>query len=1112
MPTIYDNITKESEFATGLKQQMESAVRLDCCVGYFNLRGWDRIREEIDKLPGALVRETTGIYEEKEFHRHCRILVGMTSSPKDELLQALSNPAGVHVDNKMIVRQRTKLVQDLAAQLTYGIPTQKDEDTLKGLLHQLKNGKVVVKLFLRHQLHAKLYICHTSIKTVPIQSLLGSSNFTLSGLSQQGELNVDVYDADAGKKLEKWFEDLWNDRFCIDITNDLVNVLENSWARYERIPPYHVYLKMAYHLSREAREGLSEYNISRQFSKELLDYQQAAVKIAASYIHRRGGVLIGDVVGLGKTIVATAIAKILEDDLYYNTLIVCPKNLVPMWEKYREKYGLHAKILSHSVLIRDLPSLKRYRLVIVDESHNFRNHLGQTYQSLHEYIHKNESKVILLSATPYNKSYIDLANQLKLFIPEDYDLGITPEGLIKSLPGGMLDFNRLYADINPRTINAFEKSEYAEDWREIMKLFMVRRTRSFIKTNYAQTDKESGRKYLEFSSGEKSFFPSRIPKKVEFGLDENSPDDQYARLYSEDTVSAINDLFLPRYGLQKYVKKGVQTSKLESRILANLSRAGKSILGFCRTGFYKRLESSGYSFLLSVARHILRNHIFMYALKNKLELPVSGAVVDADIYTDEDHDENQLMDFSPDSLDFEKQAETNYRMIKEKVKDQGKWLRHDIFNGKKMLAELSHDTDILMDILAKAGEWRSGQDRKLEALHRLLTEDHGNEKVIVFTQYADTARYLGKELRKKAMKDVGVAVGASGDVVELVERFSPESNESDMDRDKELRILVATDVLSEGQNLQDSHIVVNYDLPWAIIRLIQRAGRVDRLGQKSPKILCYSFLPEDGIEHIITLRKRLQKRMTENAEIVGSDEIFFEGDKVVNLSEIYSEKAGILDDDEDIEVDLASYAYQIWKNATDGKAELRRAVEKLPDVVYSAKSSDLKGAVVYVRTKENNDAIIWLDEAGKVITRSQFAILKTAECEEKTPAVEKLENHHELTAEAVRIIGSETSSITGTLGRKNSIKYRVYERLNEFVKQQPLLVNEALKQAIDAIYQYPLKESAASALSRQMRAKITDHELAQLICALNEGDELCVCENDALEPSIDRIICSMSLA
>src|SRR5439155_12496645 len=135
---------------------------------------------------------------------------------------------------------------------------------------------------------------------------------------------------------------------------------------------------------------------------------------------------------------------------------------------------------------------------------------------------------------------------------------------------------------------------------------------------------------------------------------------------------------------------------------------------------------------------------------------------------------------------------------------------------------------------------------------------------------------------------------------------------------EELQLLVATDVLSEGQNLQDSAIVVNYDLPWAIIRLVQRAGRVDRIGQKAENILCHTFLPADGVERIIRLRARVRQRLRENAEVVGTDEMFFEDDQ--NdwvIRDLFTEKAGILDGDADTEVDLGSYAYQIWKNAID---------------------------------------------------------------------------------------------------------------------------------------------------------------------------------------------------
>ena len=156
-------------------------------------------------------------------------------------------------------------------------------------------------------------------------------------------------------------------------------------------------------------------------------------------------------------------------------------------------------------------------------------------------------------------------------------------------------------------------------------------------------------------------------------------------------------------------------------------------------------------------------------------------------------------------------------------------------------------------------------------------------------------------------------------------------------------------MLSEGQNLQDAAIIVNYDLPWAIIRLIQRAGRVDRIGQKAEEILCYSFLPADGVERIIRLRTRVRQRLRQNAEVVGTDEAFFEDDENDQVvRDLFTEKAGILDGDADTEVDLGSYAYQIWKNAIDNDPALQKLIPDLPNVVYSTKPhTSAEGVLVY---------------------------------------------------------------------------------------------------------------------------------------------------------------------
>ena len=239
-----------------------------------------------------------------------------------------------------------------------------------------------------------------------------------------------------------------------------------------------------------------------------------------------------------------------------------------------------------------------------------------------------------------------------------------------------------------------------------------------------------------------------------------------------------------------------------------------------------------------------------------------------------------------------------------------------------------------------------------------------DKKILVFSQFADTVRYLTAQLSACGLSRIGVVTGDDADPTRMAWRFSPKSNEKEDEvcPKDELRVLIATDVLSEGQNLQDCAIVVNYDLPWAIIRLIQRAGRVDRIGQQERDILCYSFLPVDGIERLIQLRARVRSRLHENAEVVGTDEAFFEDEDERAVLDLYNERAGILDGDDETEVDLSSYAYQIWKNATNADPSLKKKIEEMPSVVYSSKVYEAnperpEGILTYMRTSQGHDAL-----------------------------------------------------------------------------------------------------------------------------------------------------------
>jgi superfamily II DNA or RNA helicase len=1133
VPKIFDNITEL--LLPALQKTLDVAYRADFCVGYFNLRGWQAIDKRIDEWTGG-----DGYC--------CRLLVGMQQRPQDELKAAFSLlENGERIDNKTAIRLRQELAQEFRNQLTIGAPTNQDEASLRRLATQIREGKVKVKLYLRHRLHAKLYLLFREDRFTPIIGYTGSSNLTFSGLSGQGELNLDVVDQDAANKLAQWFEDRWQDRWCIDISEELANIIDESWAGEKLTPPYYIYLKMAYHLSREARAGLTEFAIPREFGNQLFDFQVAAVKVAARHINQRGGVLIGDVVGLGKTIMATAVAKIFEEDYMMDTLIICPKNLVKMWEWYVAEYRLYARVISITMVQRILPELRRYRLVLIDESHNLRNRDGKRYQAIYDYIHKNESRCILLSATPYNKTYLDLSSQLRLFVPEAADLGIRPENYLREI--GEVEFAARH-QAALRSLEAFEKSEHPDDWRELMSLYMVRRTRSFIRDNYAHTDPDNGRKYLRFADGSLAYFPTRHPKRVEFPVDEDDPTDQYGRMYDEAVVDTINSLNLPRYGLGNYLLRHPSSppTPREQQIIDDLSRGGRRLMGFSRTNLFKRLESSGYAFLLSIERHILRNYIFLHALTNGLELPIGtqGAEMLDTRFEDEDadaidYDTDELFDDDTESLegaaviidmapirseaDFQERATTIYEEYRGRYRRSFKWIRADLFD-KKLRNHLLADARALLGILQEFSDWAVSQDAKLNTLYEMLQETYGDRKVLVFSQFADTVYYLDTQLRQRGLKAIAAVTGSSSDPTELAWRFSPRSNgkQAAIDPADELRVLIATDVLSEGQNLQDAHIVVNYDLPWAIIRLIQRAGRIDRIGQTAPDIYCYTFWPAEGVERIIRLRERLRNRLQENAEVVGSDEAFFEEDAGNQpLIDLYHEKAGILDEapDGDTEIDLVSHAYQIWKNATDANPALRTIIPGLPAISYASKShagidgAGPPGVLVYMNTAQGNNALAWMDEAGNSVTESQFAILKAAACALDTPALPRQEDHHEMVRQTVRHVMTERTVVGGQLGRPSGARYRTYTRLKNYAErlQRGLFAHEAepLLKALDEIFRFPLQEAAKNALNRQLRSNITDEALAALVVTFYEEGRLCLVQEDDDTDDEPQIICSMGL-
>jgi hypothetical protein len=600
-------------------------------------------------------------------------------------------------------------------------------------------------------------------------------------------------------------------------------------------------------------------------------------------------------------------------------------------------------------------------------------------------------------------------------------------------------------------------------------------------------------------------------------------------------VHIIERLRLPRYGMAQYLVPDADrraTRDDERRVLANLNRAGRRLIGFCRTNLFKRLESSGYSFLLSLERHITRNMVTLHAITNRLPIPIGAqdaaqldtAISDiADDATDGDDTAIATPTTPLGTLEgYMARAASIYQTFATQPGDRFTWIDPDYFRPE-LAEDLRADAEALLTILRRAGSWNARADAKLAALEQLLVQTHPHDKVLIFTQFADTALYLRDELARRGIPHLEVVTNQTGDPVSLARRFSPRVNGGLRPGETELRVLIATDVLAEGQNLQDAHIVVNYDLPWAIIRLIQRAGRVDRIGQQHESITVYSFMPAEGVERIINLRRRLVERLRHNQEVIGTDETFFGEDEAATLRDLYTEKAGVLDaEPTDEDIDLASLALQVWKSAS---AEDQRAALALPPLTSATRgqleTADLRndppGVITYLRYPDGSDALVRVDDRGNLVSQSFSAIFRAAACGPDTPPLPRTENHYALVERCVEIASQEQLSPGGHLGSLRSVRRKLYERLERFrdrCQHAPSLFNDQLAELnriMDLVWRHPLTSSASDAIGRQLRLGISDEDLFELVRQRAADQTLCVTTSGEDQHAEPHIICSLGL-
>ncbi|WP_240452515.1 helicase-related protein [Corynebacterium xerosis] len=1098
---IFDNQSPDKRLSEALRQTFSAYQRIDVATGYFALRGW----AELDPL----IRES---YETGDCDGPiARILVGMIMPAQHEaMIDALQAQVSQSENDTTSLGEKAGLVRDqlvvhLRNQLATGVPTKTDRQTLQSLRELLELKAVEVRVYTRQPLHGKTYLLHHENAIIPSAGFVGSSNLTGAGLNGNLELNLKATDQAASDELSEWFNHLWDDRFTMNIDAELLDLVDESWASPIPRSPYDVFMKVCHTMSRDVRAGLAQYEISPLIASTLLGFQATAVKTLSRRIMQRRGTMLGDVVGLGKTLTAIAVALMLRDNHGFQPLVICPKNLQSMWEEHMRKYDLTGRVVPYSMVHKVLPELPRYRFVIVDESHTLRNEGTRIYDSVQKYLHENEAHVLLLTATPYNLKYADVANQLALFLDEDEDLGLTPTFALERNPNL---YNNL--EVAHSTLAAFRRSEESEDWKRLMGEHLVRRTRSFVMNNYAKTNDE-GRKYLQFQNPDgtpagRFTFPTRRVVPLDHSFDENDP---AHKMSADETLDALARLHLPRYDLTRYLSPDARrlASKGDRAFIDDFIAARGQVSGFVRTNFYKRLSSCGHSFILSLQRHLRRNELFIYALRNNLKLP-AGTLDPATLADDEIDLDASLYGANVDD-DFFSEIAADYASLEALAPRGVRWVNPALFSSD-LLEQLEDDSRTIRGLLKSYGHWDIAHDSKLTKLLELIRDTHPGEKILVFTEYKDTALYLERALTELGIEGVAAATGASADATDLARRFSPDTNKegTEIDPEDEIRILIATDVLSEGQNLQQAHIIANYDLPWAIIKLIQRAGRVDRIGQRSDVVLLYTMV-HGQVEEQLNLRRRIQQRLAANAATFGSDEKFFGTDtETRTISDLYDGELQDVPATE--EVDAGSLAFEIWESATKSDPTLRNRIEKLPDLIDAtrrwepARSGELEGIICCASTESGIDSFAVADQTGRRRLLTGHEALTVLRCSPETEPLPLRNDHDESVKELIQEVISRNLNTSGRLRGERKI---IWNRVGQTLEAR---TNQRYSAALDALYNFPLTTIAINQLRSKRRRSATDTDLLELIADLHEQKLLTATSSKTADTI--RIVASMGIS
>ncbi len=865
LPFVIDNA--EHKLADVLNQLLAQSQGkpLDVATAYFNVGAWRFVRQGLSGL-GAF-----------------RLLLGSEPASGIDL--------GLRPDN------RQGLLDQLRGDLEAEAFTPETLRLVEELIGFLRRDEVEVRLFNSGFLHAKAYLFHQdpigpnnrADRLRPYAAIVGSSNFTGPGLASNRELNLvhrvltpaeEAVDAEAANRVQylrphgddreslvdpsgvdvpdtarrliksevgaraisdlmQWYELHWAE--SSDFKDELIELLDASKFGTKEYTPYQVYIKALYEYFRDEL-GQDPLALGRS-AVELAEFQEDAAKKARRILARYDGVLIADSVGLGKTWIGK---KLLEDFAYHRrqkAVVVCPASLRAMWKRELASATIAANVVGMEELGRegfDTRDVGDADCILIDESHNFRNGKSNRYLALDEAIHRNggrgrdgqRKKVILLSATPINNDLYDLANQIQLFTQSEADY---------FRDAGIGDLTAYFRRARRTTLQTDAAAGIV--LFNLLEEIMVRNTRPYIKAAYPNAT----------INGRPVAFPERRLHTVEYDLGET-----YGGLYG-DIVAEIERLTLAPYQLETYRKKSEIRDEKEHEWETGRESA---LVGIFKTRFLKRLESSIAAFRESLRRGLVFEETY-------LDYLMGGTVVASrDFhrlmrYLAKDEEDEPAAASVADELDAHAEAKAYIESLPK--------VDLNLYDLRKLHRELDQDIQLLRDLYRRT-EPLAANDGKLNRLKELLATDLKGKKVLIFSSYKDTSRYVHRELTRPEAAEWNKHAGLptirridSGNHPEerghILSLFAPVASGREPATGDRIDILISTDVLSEGQNLQDCGMLINYDLTWNPIRLVQRNGRIDRIGTTHTEIGIYNMFPEEELEALLHLIERLTSRI-----------------------------------------------------------------------------------------------------------------------------------------------------------------------------------------------------------------------------------------------------------